>query len=119
MIISKCVRWFRLEGIGEIVHLSKSGRIIVRLQSDGTQIKSGQLLVDAFGKRIGKVIEIIGPVKAPYASVAPFTDRIKKIIGTKVFDGGSMIKKKEHRSSLGKVQKKGRHYNKNSGEMQK
>ncbi len=66
--------------LGEVMHLSKSGRIIVRLQKDGKQIKNGQLLVDASGKRIGKVIEVIGPVKAPYASVAPFTDRIKKLL---------------------------------------
>ena len=74
--------------LGEVMHLSKSGRIIVRLQKDGKQIKNGQLLVDASVKRIGKVIEVIDPVKAPYASVAPFTDRIKKFIVTNVFNGG-------------------------------
>ncbi len=68
------------------MHLSKRGRLIVRLQKDGKQIKGGQLLVDANGKRIGKVIEVIGPVNAPYASVAPLTDRIKKIIGTSVIN---------------------------------
>ena len=97
------------------MHLSKSGRLIVRLQKDGKQIKSGQLLVDANGKRIGKVIEVIGPVNAPYASVAPFTDRIKKIIGTNVFNGGVLAKRRDFRSHVRKQQKGFRRYN-NLGE---
>jgi RNA-binding protein len=104
-----------LNELGEVMHLSKSGRIIVRLQKDGKKMKSGQLLVDASGKRIGKVIEVIGPVKAPYASVAPFTDRIKKIIGTNVFNGGFLAKRRDSRSRVHKQQKGFRRYN-NLGE---
>ena len=103
--------------LGEVMHLSKSGRIIVRLQKDGKKIISGQLLVDASGKRIGKVIEVIGPVKAPYASVAPFTDRIKKIIGTNVFNGGFLAKRRDFRSHVRKQKKGFRRYN-NLGENQ-
>jgi RNA-binding protein len=88
------------------MHLAKSGRLIVRLQKDGKNIKSGELLVDANGKRIGKVIEVIGPVNAPYASVAPFTDRIKKIIGTSVFNGGFLVRKRgEFRPNIHKQRK--------------
>jgi RNA-binding protein len=88
------------------MHLAKSGRLIVRLQKDGKNIKSGELLVDANGKRIGKVIEVIGPVNAPYASVAPFTDRIKKIIGTSVFNGGFSVRKRgEFRPNIHKQRK--------------
>jgi RNA-binding protein len=94
-----------LEGVGEVMHLAKSGRLIVRLQKDGKNIKSGELLVDANGKRIGKVIEVIGPVNAPYASVAPFTDRIKKIIGTSVFNGGFSVRKREFRPNIHKQRK--------------
>ena len=99
------------------MHLSKSGRLIVRLQKDGKQIKSGQLLVDANGKRIGKVIEIIGPVNAPYASVAPLTDRIKKSIGTSGFNGGVVAKRRDFRAHVRKQQKGFRRYN-NLGENQ-
>jgi RNA-binding protein len=106
-----------LNELGEVMHLSKSGRIIVRLQKDIKQIKSGQLLVDANGKRIGKVIEVIGPVNAPYASVAPFTDRIKKIIGTNVFNGGVLAKRRDFRSHDRKQKKGFRRYN-NLGENQ-
>jgi RNA-binding protein len=99
------------------MHLSKSGRLIVRLQKNGKQIKSGQLLVDANGKRIGKVIEVIGPVNAPYASVAPLTDRIKKIIGTNVFNGGVLARRRDFPSHVRKQQKGFRRYN-NRGENQ-
>ncbi|HEX5892386.1 MAG TPA: Gar1/Naf1 family protein [Nitrososphaeraceae archaeon] len=107
----------KLNELGEVMHLSKSGRLIVRLQKDSKQIKSGQLLVDANGKRIGKVIEVIGPVNAPYASVAPLTDRIKKIIGTNVFNGGILAKRRDFRSHFRKQQKGFRRYN-NLGENQ-
>ncbi|MBV9175998.1 MAG: hypothetical protein JO327_11655 [Nitrososphaeraceae archaeon] len=78
----------KLEERGEVLHLAKSGRLIIRLVTGSRETKNGELLVDANGKPIGKVIEIIGPVNAPYASVSPMTDRINKIIGIKVFSGG-------------------------------
>ena len=76
-----------MEEIGEIIHLAKSGRLIVKLTKDGKETNSGDILLDANGKRIGKVIEIIGSINAPYASAVPRTDRTYKIIGIKVFRG--------------------------------
>src|SRR5919199_4511430 len=70
------------------MHLSKSGRLVVRLTAIGREPKSGELIIDTTGKRIGKVIEVIGPVTAPYASVVPMVDKINKIIGIRVFIGG-------------------------------
>ena len=74
--------------IGEILHLAKSGRLIVKLNSAGAGVKAGELLVDGSGKRVGKVVELLGPVSAPYASVIPMTDRTNKLVGSKVFSGG-------------------------------
>jgi RNA-binding protein len=108
----------KLKGVGEVMHLAKSGRLIVRLQDQGRYIKSGELLIDSNGKRIGKVIEVIGPVNAPYASVAPSTDRVKKIIGTSVFNGGFVAKKRDFRANIRRQQKGFRRY-KNSGENNK
>jgi RNA-binding protein len=70
------------------MHLAKSGRLIVKLSEAGAGIRPGELLVDAAGKRVGKVSELIGPVGAPYASVIPMTDRTARLVGAKVFAGG-------------------------------
>lgn len=74
--------------IGEVMHLAKSGRLIVKLNAAGAGIKAGELLVDGSGKRVGRVAELIGPVSAPYASVIPMTDRTGRLVGAKIFSGG-------------------------------
>jgi RNA-binding protein len=74
--------------IGEVMHLAKSGRLIVKLNAASTGIRAGELLVDGSGKRVGRVSELIGPVSAPYASVIPMTDRTSRLVGTKIFSGG-------------------------------
>jgi RNA-binding protein len=74
--------------IGEVMHLAKSGRLIVKLNSAGAGLHAGELLVDVSGKRVGRVAELIGPVSAPYASVIPMTDRTGRLAGAKVFSGG-------------------------------
>ncbi len=78
----------RVGEIGEVMHLAKSGRLIVKLSSAGTSTKIGELLIDGSGKKVGKVSELIGPISAPYASVIPMTDRTSRLVGTKVFSGG-------------------------------
>lgn len=74
--------------IGEIMHLAKSGRLIVKLNAAGAGVRAGELLVDESGKRIGRVAELIGPVSAPYASVIPMSDRTSRFVGAKVLSGG-------------------------------
>jgi RNA-binding protein len=74
--------------IGEVMHLAKSGRLIVKLNTASAGIRAGELLVDGSGKRVGKVAELIGPVSAPYASVIPMTDRTGRLMGAKIFSGG-------------------------------
>jgi RNA-binding protein len=78
--------------IGEIMHLAKSGRLIVKLNAAGASLKAGELLIDGSGKRVGKVAELIGPVSAPYASVIPMTDRTGRLVGQKIFSGGLAAK---------------------------
>jgi RNA-binding protein len=74
--------------LGEIMHLAKSGRLIVKLNAAGSGISPGELLVDESGRRVGKVVELLGPVSAPYASAIPMTDRTGRLVGSKVFNGG-------------------------------
>ncbi|MEM2856460.1 MAG: Gar1/Naf1 family protein [Candidatus Nitrosocaldaceae archaeon] len=68
--------------VGIVLHKAKSGRLIVKLSRE---IEIGDILLDEKGKRVGKVVELIGSVNAPYASVIPLTDRIKGSIGKKVY----------------------------------
>jgi RNA-binding protein len=75
----------QLQEIGEILHIAKSGRIIVKLSQ---KVNVGDIFVDVKGKKIAKVIEFIGPVKSPYASAVIITDRAKKFVGTKLYRGG-------------------------------
>jgi RNA-binding protein len=53
------------------LHQAKSGRLIVRLSRE---VRSGVIILDDKGRRLGKVVELIGPVRAPYASVAGASD---------------------------------------------
>lgn len=61
--------------VGVLLHQARSGRLIFRLTRE---LKSGVVLVDERGRKLGKVIELIGPVRAPYASVVPATSRAGK-----------------------------------------
>jgi rRNA processing protein Gar1 len=50
-------------------------------------VREGSILIDEKGRRTGKVMELIGSAGAPYLSVQPFTDRIERISGTKLYLG--------------------------------
>lgn len=57
-----------------MLHLSKSGNLILRLESPepppiGVEVCNYKL------ERVGIVNNILGPVKAPYVSVQPFVDK--------------------------------------------
>ena len=64
------------------MHIANSGRVIVRLSKE---IKEGQVLCDKNNQKIGRVTELIGPIKNPFASAIPLTNNLKKISGVKVF----------------------------------
>ena len=64
------------------MHIANSGRVIVRLSKE---IKEGQILCDKNNQKIGRVTELIGPIKNPFASAIPLSNNLKKISGTKVF----------------------------------
>ena len=64
------------------MHLAGSGRVIIQLSE---KLVEGQILCDEKGTRVAKVMELIGPVRRPFASATPLTNSIKKYIGKKVF----------------------------------
>ena len=71
-----------MQEVGEVLHIANSGRVIVRLSEE---IKEGQILCDKNSQKIGRVTELIGPIRKPFASAIPLTNNLKKISGTKVF----------------------------------
>jgi len=72
-----------MQKAGVVLHLAKSGRLIVK--ASVTDIKVGTILYDIKGKRVAKVAEVFGPVKEPYLSCIPLTDRVKKLEGQEVY----------------------------------
>jgi RNA-binding protein len=86
----------KLQEVGEVMHLAKSSRLIVRLLgSSSNETRPGEILVDQNGRGVGKVVEIIGPVASPYASLMPLTGRPNKVLGIKVFRGRSLPTKRK------------------------
>jgi len=81
-----------MELLGEILHFSKSGRLIVKIENYKPFIKSGLNVSDNQEKRIGKISELLGPINSPYASVIPFIQRRNKLTGTKVYINESFKK---------------------------
>jgi RNA-binding protein len=99
-----------MELVGEILHFSKSGRLIVRIDKYKTFIKPGLNVSDDNEKKIGKISELLGPIHSPYASIIPFIQKRNKLTGTKVYIDENLKKKykaKTHNSKI-KRNKKGR-----------
>ena len=54
-----------MELLGDILHFSKSGRLIVKIDNYKPFIKPGQNISDNQGKKIGKISEITRTVNPP------------------------------------------------------
>ena len=61
--------------VGTLLHQAKSGRLIVKLSQE---VRPGIFVFDEGGRKLGKVVELLGPVKFPYASVAVVSSRLGK-----------------------------------------
>jgi RNA-binding protein len=61
--------------VGVLLHQAKSGRLIVKLSRE---VRAGVFLYGEDKRKLGKVVELIGPVKSPYASVAVVSSRLGK-----------------------------------------
>lgn len=67
--------------LGNISHLSNSGRLIARSSQSPP---SGAFVFNKDKMKIGKVVEVFGPTKEPYISIGVF-----KSIGTENFKNSS------------------------------
>lgn len=57
--------------LGEVLHVSKRGSIILR--TDKTPpIGKQAIVLDKKANRIGNVIDVFGPVSSPYVAIRPF-----------------------------------------------
>lgn len=81
-----------MQEVGEVIHLASSGRVVVQLTK---LVEEGQILCDEKSSKVAKVMELIGPVRKPYASATPLTNNIKKYTGKKVFAIESSPAKKQ------------------------
>jgi len=71
-----------VEKVGYVLRISRSKRVIVKLDKE---VREGEVLYDDRGRKAGKVIEVFGPIRSPYASLKPLTERLRGLIGRKVY----------------------------------
>lgn len=62
--------------------MARSGRLILKL---GAPIPAGSFVFDGKGRKVAKVAELIGPVRAPYASAVPLTKGVRRVVGKRVY----------------------------------
>jgi len=94
-----------MELLGEILHFSKSGRLIVKLDRFDSSMKTGQNISNDQGKMIGKITEFIGPITSPYASIIPFIQKKNKLTGMKVYINKNFKKKNSSKTNYSKIKR--------------
>ncbi len=70
--------------LGHFLHIARSGVMIVKL-SIKRPPRIGTRVLGPDGRIIGKVVDIIGPVRGPYAVVKPVRRDLKLSRGTTLF----------------------------------
>jgi rRNA processing protein Gar1 len=71
-----------LQEVGTVLRRARSGMVIIKLTREP---KEGQVLYDENERPVGRVTEIFGPVRSPFASLAPYADRAGGLVGRKVY----------------------------------
>ncbi len=73
--------------VGEVLHIAKSGRMIIKSKVKSVDI--GSILIDDKGRKVAKVAELIGNVESPYISATPLTDKKKRYVGSILYISSS------------------------------
>jgi len=110
--------------LGNISHLSNSGRLIARSSQSPP---SGASIFNKDKKKIGKIISVFGPTKEPYISIGVFKsisiDDFEDSIGEELYVSEnpknrkfkkSRSKKKTVRNKNRKITRKNKNINKNN-----
>lgn len=61
----------RMMQLGTVVNIAYNGSLIVNMK-DANTIPVNKVVADQMGNDVGRIVEIIGPVRSPYAVVKPF-----------------------------------------------
>ncbi len=70
--------------LGKVLHLSKSGNLLLRLEQYPVPIIGAQVC-DYKLRNVGVVNNILGPVKTPYISVKPASNVDGALVGRLVY----------------------------------
>lgn len=70
--------------MGKVLHLSKSRALIVKLDPPKF-VKPGTKACDSKLKNVGVVLDVLGPVSGPYASVRPTITKPESVVGRTVY----------------------------------
>ena len=70
--------------LGKVLHLSRSRALIVKLDPPKS-VRPGTKACDSKLKNVGIVMDILGPVSGPYASVRPTIAKPESLIGRTVY----------------------------------
>jgi len=69
-----------LKRLNKILHLSKSGNLIVKLYAD-VPLKLGQKVFDSKLREVGKIQDLFGPVANPFISISPTVSDPSSFVG--------------------------------------
>ena len=65
-----------------MLHLSSNNNLILKAKRTA---KPNQNVFDKQAHKIGKIIDVFGPVKTPYLSIKPLTPNAKKYVGKALY----------------------------------
>ncbi|MHC1566820.1 MAG: H/ACA ribonucleoprotein complex subunit GAR1 [Candidatus Syntropharchaeia archaeon] len=86
-----------MKRLGTVLHVSTYNNLIVRGGGPSPDPNiSGVTVLNKRGKRIGKILDVFGPVEHPYISVKPIKGiKLHNLIGEEVFMGGGYERRKK------------------------
>src|SRR2546425_10980521 len=72
-----------LRRLGKVLHLSKSGNLVVRLETSNPP-QVGTDVFDPKLEKIGTVNNVMGPVATPYVSLTPASQETKDMLAGRI-----------------------------------
>jgi len=83
-----------LQRLGLILHVTPSRNVIAKIENIP---RIGETVVDENLKPVGKVLDILGPVSSPYATIAPMIRDPEKLANKTVYVLPSKRRKEKNR----------------------